>query len=349
MQAVILAAGKSTRTYPLTLTRPKPLLKVANKTILGYNLEALKDIADEIIIVVGYKQNMIEEFIHKNYPKLNIKFIEQSKQLGTGHAVSILKDSIKNKFILLLGDNIYSKVDIKNIIKYQYSILVKRTKNWQNFGVIKEKNDLVIDIIEKPKHFISDLISCGLFSLDKKIFTLFKKSKKSKRGEYELTDALKTLSQKEKMHCVKSKLNFQISFPWDLLKADKELRENMINKKNNSLIGNNNKINGNVKNSSIGNNCIINGEIKNSIIMDNVTIDKDSIVEDSIIGENVHFNGKIIAKNNIYSIVKDKKINVESLGAIIGDNVKANNVTINAGCKIWPNKSIKGEINHDIR
>ena len=304
MQAVILAAGKSTRTYPLTLTRPKPLLKVANKTILGYNLEALKDIADEIIIVVGYKQNMIEEFIHKNYPKLNIKFIEQSKQLGTGHAVSILKDSIKNKFILLLGDNIYSKVDIKNIIKYQYSILVKRTKNWQNFGVIKEKNDLVTDIIEKPKYFISDLISCGLFSLDKKIFTLFKKSKKSKRGEYELTDALKTLSQKEKMHCVKSKLNFQISFPWDLLKADKQIRNN------NNSIDKNSKINGNVKNSSIGKSCLINGEIKNSIIMDNVTIDKDSIVEDSIIGENVHFNGKIIAKNNIYSIVKDKKINV---------------------------------------
>ena len=63
----------------------------------------------------------------------------------------------------------------------------------------------------------------------------------------------------------------------------------------------------------------------------------------------MHFNGKIIAKNNIYSIVKDKKIKVDRLGAIIGDNVKANNVTINAGCKIWPNKSIKGEINHDIR
>jgi len=343
MQAVILAAGKSTRTYPLTLTRPKPLLKVVNKTILEYNLEALKDIADEIIIVVGYKQNMIKEFIHKNYPRLNIKFIEQSNQLGTGHAVSILKEGIKDKFILFLGDNIYSKVDIKNIIKYPYSILVKRTKNWQNFGVIKEKNDLVIDIIEKPKHFISDLISCGLFSLDKKIFTLFKKSKKSKRGEYELTDALKTLSQKEKMHCVKSKLNFQISFPWDLLTADKELRGNK------NIIGKNSKIYSNVKNSSIGDNCIINGNVRNSIVMDNVTIDKDSIVEDSIIGENVHFNGKIIAKNNIYSIVKDKKIKVDRLGAIMGDNVKANNVTINAGCKIWPNKIIKGEINHDIR
>ena len=102
MQAVILAAGSSTRTYPLTLTIPKSLLKVSNKTILEYNLEALKDIAEEIIIVVGYKKGMIKNFIKKNYSNLNIKFVEQREQLGTGHAVSILKDKIKNQFILLM-------------------------------------------------------------------------------------------------------------------------------------------------------------------------------------------------------------------------------------------------------
>ena len=66
MQAVILAAGSSTRTYPLTLTRPKPLLKAANKTILECNLEALKGTAEEIILVVGYKKDMIKNFIKKS-------------------------------------------------------------------------------------------------------------------------------------------------------------------------------------------------------------------------------------------------------------------------------------------
>ena len=82
--------------------------------------------------------------------------------------------------------------------------------------------------------------------------------------------------------------------------------------------------------------------------MDNTIIDKGSIVEDSIIGENVYFKGTIIAKNNIYSNVRNKKIRVDRLGAVISDNVKAENVIINAGCKIWPNKKIKGEIDHDI-
>jgi len=343
MQAVILAAGKSTRTYPLTLTKPKPLLRIANKTILDYNLDALKDLTDEIIIVVGYKKDMIKDFIKKIYPNLNIKFIEQQQQLGTGHAVSIIKDHIKNKFILLMGDNIYSKKDINEIAKHQYSILVKKVRNWENFGVVKEENNVLVDIVEKPKEFISNLVNCGLYSFDKTIFEIIENIKESERGEYELTDALKILSIKEKLFCVNSKLCLQISFPWDLLNADKELRGNK------NIIGKNSKIKGNVKNSTIGNNCLINGIVKNSIIMNNTIIVKNSIIEDSIIGENVYFNGKIITKNNVYSVVKKNKIKIDKLGAIIADNVKANNVTINPGCKIWPNKKITGNINHDVK
>jgi len=343
MQAVILAAGKSTRTYPLTLTKPKPLLKVSNKTILEYNLEAIRYIADEIIIVVGYKKDMIKNFIKKHHPKLNIKFIEQHKQKGTGHAISILKDHLKDKFILLMGDNIYSKEDVNEIAKHKYSILVKNVKNPELYGVVKEKNKILTHIVEKPKKFISNLVNCALYSLGKEIFNSLEKIKKSERGEYELTDAIKIIAIKNKIYCVNSSLCLQISHPWDLLDADKEIRDNK------NVFGKNSKIIGNVINSTIGNNCIVKGTVKNSIIMDNTIIDKNSIIEDSIIGENVYFSGKIMAKNNVYSIVKNKKIILDRLGAIIGDNVKAKNVTIDAGCKIWPNKKITGNINKDMR
>ena len=86
MQAVILAAGKSTRTYPLTLTRPKPLLKAANKTILEHNLDNLNGIADEAILIVGYKKEMIRKKFGNNYNNIKIRYIEQKEQLGTGHA-----------------------------------------------------------------------------------------------------------------------------------------------------------------------------------------------------------------------------------------------------------------------
>ena len=90
MQAVILAAGKSTRTYPLTLTRPKALLTVANKTILEHNLEQMSGIIDEAIIVVGYKKEMIINKFGENFGKISIKYIEQKEQLGTGHALSLI-------------------------------------------------------------------------------------------------------------------------------------------------------------------------------------------------------------------------------------------------------------------
>src|SRR3989338_9231338 len=128
MQAVILAAGKSTRTYPLTLARPKPLLKVANKTLLEHNLDNLKGIVDEAIIVVGYRKNMIKKYIGNKYKNLKIRYVEQKRQLGTGHAVSLLEPYIKDRFILLMGDGIYSRKDIMECIKHQYSILTTKKK-----------------------------------------------------------------------------------------------------------------------------------------------------------------------------------------------------------------------------
>ncbi|MCH8328953.1 MAG: hypothetical protein IIB81_01005 [Nanoarchaeota archaeon] len=169
---------------------------------------------------------MIKEFIQKKYPQLKIKFIEQEEQLGTGHAVSILEKHIKNRFILLMGDNIYTKEDVNKITKYQYAILVKKVKNPEFFGVVREENNILTDIIEKPKKFISDLINCALYSLDKKIFNALETIKKSERGEYELTDALKYLSKKENIRCVKSHFCLMISYPQDLLLAEQELRKN---------------------------------------------------------------------------------------------------------------------------
>jgi len=75
MQAVILAAGKSTRTYPLTLTKPKPLLKVADTTVIEHNLDQLRGVVDEVIIVVGYKAEMMQEYLGENYRGIKIRYV----------------------------------------------------------------------------------------------------------------------------------------------------------------------------------------------------------------------------------------------------------------------------------
>ena len=338
MQAVILAAGKSTRTYPLTLTKPKPLLKVANRTILEHNFENLTGIADEIILIVGYKKEMIKKYFGKSCNNIPLRYIEQKEQLGTGHAASLAEPYIQDKFILMAGDDIYSKEDIRNCIKCQYSIMTSTAENPQNFGVVIEKNKVLLNFIEKPKKFVSNLVNTSFYQFDRKIFHHLEKIKKSRRNEFELTDAVKLLSKNEKVRCIKARQWLPIGYPWDLLKADRILR------KNKNMIGENSKIYGKIKNSSIGDNCTIKGFVKNSIIMDNTTIDENSLAEDSVVGENVYFKGKIISNNPAISVVNGKKIKAGTLGAIVADNVKADNVVINAGCKIWPSKIISNNI-----
>ncbi|MBI2658904.1 NTP transferase domain-containing protein [Candidatus Woesearchaeota archaeon] len=324
MQAVILAAGKSTRTYPLTLTRPKPLLKAANKALLEHNLDNLNGIVDEAIIVVGYKKDLIKKYIGSRYKNIRIKYVVQKQQLGTAHAVSLAEHYIKNRFILLMGDDIYSKEDIKKCIRHRHSILAAKAKNPKNFGVVIEKNGILADFIEKPKKFVSDIVSTAFYSLDREIFKYIKQIKKSKRNELEMPDAVKLLSKKQKIHVIKSKKWLPIASAFDLLNADKILR------KSNNIVGKNSRIYGNVKNSSVGNNCVIKGTVRNSIIMDKSVIERNSIVKNSIIGEKTSIDGKIY-------------------NSIISDNAKIINSVIK-NCKIWPSRKISDKtVGHDVQ
>ncbi len=346
MQAIILAAGSSTRTYPLTVAKPKPLLKIAGKTLLEHNLEQLKGIVDEVILVAGYKKDMLVEFINgiEDGYKFKIKTIEQKEQLGTGHALLLCKDLIKDKFILLMGDDLYSKADIKRCLKHKYCILAKKVGNPERFGVVIPQKAKAWEIVEKPQLFVSDLANCALYIFDNEVFKHLERLKKSKRGEYEVTDLIKEI-RAEGIGIEKADFWIPIGYPWDLLKADHLLR------KGKNIIGKNATIDGKVENSFIDDNCVIEkgSIIKNSIVYKNSKIRSGSLVEDSIIGENCEFDGEIMSGNDVISIVKDKPVKVAHLGAILADNVKAIEVEIKPGCKIWPNKNINGLISKDVQ
>ena len=327
MQAVILAAGKSTRTYPLTINKPKPLLKIGNKTLLEYNLDQLNGLVKEVILVVGFKAEMVKKKFRGKYKKLKLTYVSEKRRLGTWHALDVTKKKLKDRFVVLMGDDLYSKQDIRKCIKYRYSVLAQKVKDPSRFGVFTVKNNYVTDLVEKPKKPASNLANAALYVLDKKVFN--EKIKKSKRGEYELTDAIKSFAKKENIRFVTAAKWIPVGYPWNLFDVKRLFR---------------------IKGNSIGKNCKIKGKVTDSIIMDNSIIEKGSIVKDSIIGENVHFKGKIISKNNAISIVKNKKIKAPKLGAVIGDKVRAVNVIIKPGVKIWPNKRIKNKtIKADVR
>ena len=362
LQAVILAAGRGKRFQPLTNSRPKPLLKVLNKTILEYNLDQLNNLVGEVVLVVGYRGEKIKNLIGERYKNLKIKYVFQKAQLGTGNAAKKALFLIGDKFLLLNGDDLYDREDIKKCLKKYPCILLARAKNLSNFGIVSCEGEFVKGIIEKPKEPADNLVNAGLYFLPKLIFNF--KIKKSPRGEYEFTDYLREFIKKEKLFFIKAKNWRSLSYPWDLfevneflLKREKGIREGKVEKNSqikgkiiaeegtliksgsylqgpiyigkNSQIGPNCYIKGPV---SIGNNCLIGQavEIKNSIIGANVKISHLSYVGDSIIGERCNLGaGTIIAnlrfdQKTIKLITNGKLVDTkrEKFGCILGDGVE---------------------------
>ena len=125
MQAVIFAAGNSTRTMPLTSDRPKPLLKVAGKTIIEHNLAELAGLVKSAIIIIGYKGDMIKDVLKTEYHGIKLSYVVQEELNGTGGALLSAKDMLDNRFLVMNGDDLFSKEDIKRCLNHETCILGK--------------------------------------------------------------------------------------------------------------------------------------------------------------------------------------------------------------------------------
>lgn len=334
MKAIILAAGNSTRLYPLTATKPKPMLKVAGKTILEHNLMQLEGLADEVFIVIGYKEEMIKKHTGDSFGTIKLTYIEEKERLGTAHALGMAEGKLKGNFIVMNGDDLYSHEDIKNCLKHKNCILAKKVEDPSRFGVLLLEGGKVKKIVEKPKEFVSDLANTGLYVLSEEIFDRIKNVKKSIRGEYELTDAISELADQAEVDYEEVKDFWHaVGYPWSLLEANEyfvgkmkgEIFKNVIVEKGAMLkgeitIGEGTIIKSGVyiegpiifgKNCVIGPNCFIRAftsigdnchignavEIKNSIIGDNSNVAHLSYVGDSVIGDNCNLGAGTITAN----------------------------------------------------
>jgi len=217
--AVILCAGKGSRLAPVTNEIPKSLIEVKSIPLIEYKLESLVGLVNRVIIVIGYLGDKIKEKYGNKFKDLNLIYVKQKELLGTGHAILstknyLTKDSINNnyqnnskfsKFIVLNGDDIYSKEDIENLLQYDLAILSLEVQNPQKFGVLTiDENNHLIEINEKPQNPKSNLINIGCYVLDTSIFDY--ELKLSLRGEYEIVDYLNYLiSIKKQIKVIKVK------------------------------------------------------------------------------------------------------------------------------------------------
>lgn len=206
-KVIISAAGRGTRMKELTKDIPKPMLSVRGKPFLYYLVENLKKAGfEEFIVITGYKGEKVEEFI-KEYDE-EIKMVNQFETLGEekyGTACPLLcveKLINDDNFVSVNGDNLYSPRDLESFrIDDDYCYIAGlKGKDPKKYGaLITDKNDFLVEIKEKPEKYYSDLVNINLFKFTPEIFAAVKEVGKSKRGEYEITDAVSILAQEKKV------------------------------------------------------------------------------------------------------------------------------------------------------
>ncbi|MFA6251807.1 MAG: bifunctional sugar-1-phosphate nucleotidylyltransferase/acetyltransferase [Candidatus Paceibacterota bacterium] len=327
MQAIILTAGNGIRFMPLSATRPKPLFSVFGESILEHNLNQLIGIVDEVFFVVNYKAEMIKEQFGDEYKGIKINYVFQEKIEGTGAAAELCKPYLRDRFLILYGDDFYFKEDIEKLIEKFPSVLVKEHQNPSVFGVITVEEDIVKEINEKPENPASNLVNTGLYYLPKDVFT--QKIEKSPRGEYEFTDYLKNLISRENVYFVVAKNWFPSSHPWDIFNAFEVLFGDASQKENskNYTLEDKATVKGDVfigENTIIKNGAYIEGPVyigNNCIIGPNCYIHNNCSIEDSVvIGQAVEIKNSIIGKRT-----KIKHL------SYIGDSIIGEDCNIGAG------------------
>ena len=197
MKAVILAAGEGKRCRPLTFTRSKVMLRVANKPLLEHIIVALSENGiKEVILVVGYKKEKIMDYFGNGSDSgIDINYVFQDVQLGTAHAIKLTRNLIKDDFLVINGDNLIDKNTVADILAgyHKYTeqnrditlVAVKREQT-TGYGVViidPSKRSIVRKILEKPKEVVSNLVNAGIYIFTPEIFDEIDNTKFSETNE----------------------------------------------------------------------------------------------------------------------------------------------------------------------
>jgi len=207
MNIIIPMAGMGKRLRPHTLTVPKPLVPLAGKPIVQHLVEDIAKLVDEpiekIVFVTGRFGEEVETHLKQVAASLGAKgeIAYQDDPLGTAHAVYCAKDALEGKVIVAFADTLFT-ADFALDEKKDGILWVKQIDNPSAFGVVQlnEAGD-IIDFVEKPETFVSDLAMIGVYyfkdgrALAKEIAYLLD-HQITKGGEYQLPDALKRMTEK---------------------------------------------------------------------------------------------------------------------------------------------------------
>ncbi len=370
---------------PLTFTKPKFLLPVAGKPALDHVFSLLKNAGiEEVGIVVGFgKEQIMDRYGDGSKLGLKLEYLHQKELLGTANAVLTAEDFVgEERFVVMNGDILVDQESLNRILssheefgsneEFGGIMGTIEVDEPEQFGIVFVENGRVVEIVEKPKRIKSRLANAGVYLFDPAIFDAIKKTKRSKRGEYELTVSMQILvDQGRVIYTLPLNLWADIGRPWDLLVANEYFLRGQrgeihgkvevgANVEDNVYVGEGSVVRSGSyirgptyigKNCDIGPNCFIRPftsignkvrignavEVKNSIVMDNTNIGHLSYVGDSVIGNNCNLGaGTTIANLRL----DEKPVKMKIGGKVIDSGrrklgtIIADNVKTGINCTI---------------
>lgn len=328
-KAVILAAGEGLRCRPLTLTRSKTMLPVANKPLLEHIILAVaENDIKEILLVVGYKKERIMDYFGDGLNfGVKITYVSQDAQLGTAHGVKQVMKYINGDFLVLNGDNLIDGGTIADLLSGRNgdaTLLAVEREQTEGYGVIISEKGRVKKILEKPREVISHIVNAGGYIFSPEVFDEIDKTMLSETGEYPITNTIQQMILEGKnVNIVISKSMWMDAVhSYDFLKVNAVILErckqdlsgtieNGATIKGNVVVGKNSVIHSGCyivgpaiigKNCEIGPNTVI---LPSTSIGDNASIDSSVEIQNSIlmndvrIGSGSYISNSIIGANNI--------------------------------------------------
>lgn len=372
--AVVLAAGEGSRLRPLTRYRPKPMLPVANRPIIEYVIDALLETnITNIIVVVGHQHTRIQDYLMQRYPEVEVTYVRQHNQLGSGDALVQAMDGVAEPFVVVNGDNVIDASMVRETIEqYQKddlaaAVAVARSDMASEYGTVCTENERVTTILEQNDGADQGRINVGVYVFDERIFDALDRTT-IRGGELSLTAAIPRL-RGEVAPAVPGGVWYDPAYPWDLLAISEQLQaahpELVSGPENRSAIAETARIHDEAVVEDyvlVGPGCEVspgavlrrgtclhsdvrvgsNSVVKRSLVGADTSVGPNSVLRDTVVGEEVTLGEATTAPGGPADfVVQDCLHRDQQLGSLVSDRAEIGaNVSLAPGARIGPNAHV---------
>lgn len=368
---MVLAAGRGRRLNPLTNTRPKPMVPVANRPLLEHVVEACRDAGvDDLVFVVGYRRDRIQTYFGDGDDwGVDVEYVVQEKQLGTGHALKQASPELEDeRFLVLNGDSIVSPDLVERMSEVadkEDVVAVSRSDRPTDYGVVEVEDGYLKSIKEKPLETRSETVNAGVYGFGRGILDLLPETP-DEHGEMNLTAAVSELLDEGEVRAVSAESWTDVSHLWDVVEVNAEALETAekdvetepcvyvgestalgdgVSLAPNSTVLSGTSLDDNV---SVGAGAVV----ANSVVMKDAVIEEGAVVRDSIVGESVSVGvNSTLAGGEATVEVEDRLHRGVTFGGCVGDYTElSGGVTVAPGtvigedCRVASGCSVTGRV-----